>query len=77
MVNGKKELLKLCFVLRRGMLCIFWVEYNKRLVEIKLNRYLGFSFAKILKKGKVFYISVISKGLQPQFLTDFFFWRTP
>ena len=48
MVDRKKEFLKkLCFVLRKGMLCIFRVEYNERLVGIKLNRYLGFLFSKI------------------------------
>ena len=32
MVDGKKEFLKkLCFVLRREMLCIFRVEYDERL----------------------------------------------
>ena len=49
MVDGKKEFLKkMCFVLTMGMLCIFRAEYNERLVGIKLNRYLGFSFSKIL-----------------------------
>ena len=49
MVDGKKEFLKkLCFVLTSGILCIFRAEYNERLVGIKLNRYLGFSFSKTL-----------------------------
>ena len=47
-VDGKKEFLeKLCFVLRR-VSCIFRVEYNESLTGVKLNRYIGFSFSKIL-----------------------------
>ena len=47
MVDGNKEFLKeLCFVFRRGILCTFRVEYNERLVGIKLKRYLGFLFSK-------------------------------
>ena len=46
--DGKKEFLeKLCFVLRR-VPCIFRVEYNESLTGVKLNRYIGFSFSKIL-----------------------------
>ena len=49
MVDGKKEFLKkLCFVLTRRILCIFRVEYNERLVGIKLNGYFVFSLSKIL-----------------------------
>ena len=45
MIDGKKEFLKkLCFVLTKGILCVHRVEYNERLVGIKLNRYLGFFF---------------------------------
>ena len=49
MINGKKEIMKkLYFVFRKVMLCIFPVEYNECLIGIKLKRYLGFSFLKIL-----------------------------
>ena len=52
MVDGKKEFLKkLCFVLTKGILCVHRVEYNERLVGIKLNRYLGFFFFTISLKG--------------------------
>ena len=45
--DEKKELLKkLWFVFRRGMLCIFRVEYTERLPGIKLKRYLGCWFSK-------------------------------
>ena len=71
-VDGKKELLKI-FVLTRGILCIFRVVYNKRLVRIKLNRYLGFSFSKTLyKKGKAFYTSVYLVGTPTPSLYRFF-----
>ena len=46
MVAGKK-------VFRR-MLCIFRVEWNERLVGIKLKIYLGFSFSKTLQKRQSF-----------------------
>ena len=47
MVDGKKEFLKnLCFVLTRGILCIFRIDYNKPLEGIKLTEHLGFSFSK-------------------------------
>ena len=56
MVDEKKEFLKkLCFVFRRGMLCIFRVEHNKHLAE-KIFRI--FIFQELIKKGKVFYTSV-------------------
>ena len=59
MVDEKKKFLKkLCFVLTRGILYIFRVEYNEHLVEIKLTRYLGFSFSRSYKKGKAFYTSI-------------------
>ena len=49
MVDGKKDFLKMfCFVFRRGMLCVFRVEYKECLVGIKLKAYLGFSFSKIV-----------------------------
>ena len=54
-VDGKKEFLKkLCFVSTRGILCIFRVEYNERLVGIKLNRFLEFTFSKTLWKRQSF-----------------------
>ena len=55
MVDGRKEFLKkLRFLLRRGMLCIFRVEYNECLVGIKLNRYLGLWLYKTLWKRQSF-----------------------
>ena len=72
MFDGKKEFLKkLCFVLIREILCIFRVEYNKRLVGIKLNKCL-FHLPRPYTKGKAFYTSVDLEVLQPQFLIDFF-----
>ena len=63
MADRKKEFLKeMWFVFRRGILCIFRVEYNKRLVGIKLKSYLGFSFSRPYKKGKVFYTSADLEG---------------
>ena len=42
-VNGRiKFLKKLCFVFRRGMLRIFRVKHNERLVGIKVKRFIGF-----------------------------------
>ena len=49
-------------MLRRGVLFIFRIEYNKYLVEIKLKRYSGFSFPKPEKKDKGFYTSVDLEG---------------
>ena len=72
MIDGKKEFLKkLCFVLRRRMLCIFRVEYNKRQVGIKLNGHLGFS--RPYKKGKVFFTSADLEGTPIPILDKFFF----
>ena len=49
MVDGKKRVFeKVVFRVNKGDICIFRVEYNERLVGIKLNRYLGFSFSKTL-----------------------------
>ena len=63
-VDGKKEFLKI-FVLTRGILCVFRVVYNKRLV--------GFSFSKTLyKKGKAFYTSVYLVGTPTPILYRFF-----
>ena len=72
MFDRKKEFLKkFFFVLIREILCIFRVEYNKRLVGIKLNKCL-FHLPRPSIKGKAFYTSVDLEVLQPQFLIDFF-----
>ena len=77
MFDGKKEFLKkLCFVLTGEILCIFRVEYNKRLVGIKLNKCL-FHFPRPYTKGKAFYTSVDLEVLQSQFLIDFFLLTYP
>ena len=36
-----------------------------------------FTFEDLIKKAKLPTLAAISKKLQSQFLTEFFFWRTP
>ena len=48
-VDGKKRLLKVVFYINKGdIMYISSRVYFERLVGIKLDRYLGFSFSKTL-----------------------------
>ena len=51
---------KMCFVFRRRMLSIFWVEYKERMTEINFKRYLEFFFSITLQKRQSFFFSYVS-----------------
>ena len=80
MVSGNKFFLKkLCFVFRRGMLCTFRADYNNITgvkQESSWRNICDSHFPRPYKKRQSPTPTSTSKGLQFQFLKDFFFWRT-
>ena len=71
----KKEYLKkLCF----SFMFIIRVEYNELLARNQTEKIFRiFIFQDLLKKAKFSTPTSILKGLQSQFLIDFFFWCAP